>query len=225
MKIVAGLWDPDVDALLSKSFREHVRDLAVTRLQLNLDDADIPDSVLRLQAFDEPLTCVVSLWCEDAGPQEEVSPVEALAPLAERLAAWEVTERLPLPPSDQPSGKRLDGLSQVAFLRKPDELAYDEWLAHWHGPHTQVAIETQATFGYVQNRVLRPLTDATPPIDAIVEELFPSAAMHDIHAFYGSDGDQDELDRRLTRLMESVATMGADRDLDVVPTSRYVWRL
>ncbi len=41
--------------------------------------------------------------------------------------------------------------------------------------------------------------------------------MHDIHAFYGSNGSQEELDRRITRLMESVATMGADRDLDVVP--------
>ena len=58
-----------------------------------------------------------------------------------------------------------------------------------------------------------------------MEELFPSEAMHDIHAFYGSNGDQDELDRRLTRLMASVTTMGADRDLDVVPTSRYVFDL
>ena len=89
----------------------------------------------------------------------------------------------------------------------------------------QVAIETQATFGYVQNRVIRALTDGPPPIDAIVEELFPPEAMHDIHAFYGSDGSQEELDRRITRLMESVATMGADRDLDVVPTSRYTFTL
>ncbi len=29
----------------------------------------------------------------------------------------------------------------------------------------------------------------------------------------------------MTRLMESVATMGADHDLDVVPTSRYVFEL
>ena len=49
--------------------------------------------------------------------------------------------------------------------------------------------------------------------------------MHDIHAFYGSGGDKAELDRRLTTLMESVAKMGADRDLDVVPTSRYTWVL
>jgi len=86
-------------------------------------------------------------------------------------------------------------------------------------------METQATFGYVQNRVVRPLTDGAPAIDAIVEELFPTEAMHDIHAFYGSGGSPEELDRRLTRLMASCAVMGADRDLDVVATSRYAWEL
>ena len=80
-------------------------------------------------------------------------------------------------------------------------------------------------FGYVQNRVLAALTDDTPAIDAVVEELFPTAALHDIHAFYGSGGSQAELDRRITRLLESCAVMGADRDLDVVPTSRYTWAL
>ena len=49
--------------------------------------------------------------------------------------------------------------------------------------------------------------------------------MHDIHAFYGSDGSDEELGRRITRLMESVSTMGADHDLDVVATSRYVFSL
>ena len=77
----------------------------------------------------------------------------------------------------------------------------------------------------MQNRVLRPLTGDGPHLDAIVEELFPSEAMHDIHAYYGSDGDQAELDRRMTRLMESVSTMGADQDLDLVATSRYTFAL
>ena len=73
--------------------------------------------------------------------------------------------------------------------------------------------------------MLRALTEDTPPVDAIVEEFFPPEAMHDIHAFYGSGGSDEELGRRMTRLMESVSTMGADRDLDVVPTSRYVFDL
>lgn len=219
VKIVAALWEPDAAALQSSAFREHLASLAVSRLQVNVDDEHVPASVLRLQELEEPVTCLVSLWCQDVGP------LEALAPVAGRLAAWEVDERVPLAPAPVVDGVRVDGLAQVALLRKPGDLPYDEWLAHWHGPHTQVAMETQATFGYVQNRVVRPLTDDAPPIDAVVEELFPSAAMQDIHAFYGSDGSAAELDRRLTRLLASCAVMGADRDLDVVATSRYSWEL
>ena len=188
---------------------------------MNVDDEHIPETVLRLQHFDEPLTCVVSVWTD--GAADDVLSV--VRPHAERLAAWEVEERIPLRSPDSPDGERLDGLAQVAFLRRPADLPYDDWLAHWHGPHTTIAMETQATFGYVQNRVVRALTDDTPHVDAIVEELFPTEAMHDIHAFYGSDGSDEELGRRITRLMASVATMGADRDLDVVATSRYVFDL
>jgi hypothetical protein len=49
--------------------------------------------------------------------------------------------------------------------------------------------------------------------------------MTDTHAFYGSGGDDDELQRRFTRLMDSVARFGADHGLDLVPTSRYLWTL
>jgi hypothetical protein len=51
------------------------------------------------------------------------------------------------------------------------------------------------------------------------------AAMTSLHAFYGSEGDDAELQRRLGRMMESVTAFGADRDLDSVPTSRYVFDL
>ena len=84
---------------------------------------------------------------------------------------------------------------------------------------------TQATFGYVQNVVVRAVTEDAPRVDALVEELFPSAAMTDMHAFYGSGGDDAELNDRFTRLMTSVARFGADRDLDLVPSSRYVYTL
>ena len=124
-----------------------------------------------------------------------------------------------------PDGVRTEALANLAFIRKPREMSYDAWLQHWHGPHSEVAMQTQATFGYVQNRVVRPLTPGTPQVDAIVEELFPMAAVTDMHAFYGSGGDDAELARRMTTLMASVAAMGADRDIDLVPTSRYVWRL
>ncbi len=221
MKLVVALWDPATDLLLGADLRHSLAAAGATELQVNVDDEHILDDVLRLQAFDRPLTCVVSVWTDGSADDA----LEVLRPLAGRLAAWEVEERTPLAPPDVPDGQRADALAQIAFLRRPADVPYDTWLAHWHGPHTEIAIETQATFGYIQNRVLGALTDATPALDAVVEELFPTAAMSDIHAFYGSDGSQEELDRRITRLMESVSTMGADRDLDVVPTSRYVFDL
>ena len=49
--------------------------------------------------------------------------------------------------------------------------------------------------------------------------------MHDVHAFYGSGGDDAELSRRMTELMASVNRIGADRDLDLVPGSRHLWDL
>lgn len=221
MKIVLALWSPDTDLLLAPDLRQSLLSAGATRLQVNLDDEHIPETVLRLQAFDEPLGCVLSVWTDGAASDA----IDVVRPLAGRLFAWEVDERVPLAPPAQPDGQRTDGLSQVAFLRRPAELAYDDWLAHWQGPHTQIAMETQATFGYLQNRVTATLTDDTPPVAAIVEELFPPEAMHDIHAFYGSGGSDEELGRRMTRLMESVSKMGADHDLDVAPTSRYTFDL
>jgi hypothetical protein len=46
-----------------------------------------------------------------------------------------------------------------------------------------------------------------------------------MHAFYGSGGDDRELISRMTQMLESVSTFGADRNIDVVPTSRYVFDL
>jgi len=49
--------------------------------------------------------------------------------------------------------------------------------------------------------------------------------MTDMHAFYGSDGDKDELKRRIATMMASIARFGAATGLDLVPTSRYLWSL
>jgi len=127
----------------------------------------------------------------------EADILRILSDHTDNLVGWEVEEREPLPPPPVPDGLRTDALANLAFIRKPREAPYDAWVQHWHGPQ----------------------------VDAIVEELFPMAAIADMHAFYGSGGDDDELSRRITTLMESVAVLGADRDIDLVPTSRYVWRL
>ena len=138
---------------------------------------------------------------------------------------WRVDERRPLEPPEVPDGVRADALANLAFLRRPAAMSPEDWLQDWLERHTSIAIETQGTFGYVQNPVLAAVTPDAPAVAGIVEELFPMAAMHDSHAFYGSGGDDAELQHRFTRLMESVARFGADQGLDLVPTSRYVWNL
>ncbi|ATD72714.1 EthD domain-containing protein [Gordonia amicalis] len=186
------------------------------RVQLNIDD-DPVSGAMRIDELDPAIDAVVTYW---AGDVDAVLP--AVTQSAEGpFAAWEVTARAPLDPDLPADGTRIDALSNIAFLRRPAELDREEWLRRWLEDHTRVAIDTQATFGYVQNIVQRALTGDTPRVDAIVEELFPMAAVTDIHAFYGSDGDQTELERRMTLMLNSVARFGADRHLDVVPTSRY----
>jgi hypothetical protein len=210
--LATRLRDPELHARLAGA--------GASRLQVNVDDEAVAPA-MRIPTFEEPIGAIVSVWTDaEPGPVSGV-----LETVTSRLAGYEVEERLPIPPPEVPDGERTEALANVAVLRRPPELTVDEWRHNWLVDHTPVAIATQATFGYVQNVVVRPVTEDAPRVDALVEELFPVAAMTDAHAFYGSGGDDAELNDRLTRLMTSVARFGADRDLDLVPSSRYVYRL
>jgi hypothetical protein len=221
-KLMFALRDADHAALRAAALREALAGAGVRRLQLNLDDADVAPA-LRLTTA-EPVSAVVSVWGED-GAMVAGAVADLLRGAAERVAGWRVRERRRLDPPEVPDGERADALANVALIRRPAELAAAEWLRRWMVEHTPVAIRTQATFGYVQNVVTAQVTPGAPAVDGLVEELFPSAGLTDPHAFYGSGGDQAELDRRLTTLMASVRRIGADRNLDLVPSSRYTYRL
>lgn len=86
-----------------------------------------------------------------------------------------------------------------------------------------MAIETQSTFGYTQNWVVRALTPDAPGIAGIVEELFPIEAVTDLKAFFGA-ADDDDLQDRLGRMVASTTAFGANENIDTVPTSRYVYK-
>src|SRR3954462_11548111 len=220
MKFIYALWGPSLDSkLLAPSLQVALRTAGATRLNVNLDDADVAPAKLRITSFDAPVGAVVTVWVDEPA---DVSRL--LSDISERCAGWEVEERTPLVPPPTSQGERTPGLAQIAFLRIPADLDEAEWRHRWQDLHTAVAIETQSTFGYTQNRVLRPVL-GDERVDAIVEELFPMSAMTSLHAFYGSAGDDAELQRRLDRMMKSVTSFGADRDLDSVPTSRYVFDL
>jgi hypothetical protein len=206
--------------LLDEAFRARLTAAGVRRVQVNLDDADVAEAPLRFGPG-TPITAVVAVWADgDVAAAAEV--IRSVDPTAD---GWRVEERRPIEPPEVPDGVRADALANIAFLRRPTAMSPEDWLEDWLERHTQVAIETQGTFGYVQNPVVEPLTEGAPEVAGIVEELFPMAAMADTHAFYGSGGNEAELERRFTRLMESVARFGADHGLDLVPTSRYVWEL
>jgi hypothetical protein len=219
VKLMYAAWGDDLSHLLRHDqLHARLASAGVRRLQLNLDDEDVAPA-MRIATGADHVAAIVSVWADT----EDATRV--LQEQTGRLAGWEVDERLPIPPPESAPGVRMDALANVAVLQKPDDLARDEWLRRWLVDHTPIAIATQATFGYVQNIVTRELTETPRQVDALVEELFPSAGMVDMHAFYGSGGNDHELHDRLTQLMASVARIGFDHDIDLVPGSRYVYDL
>jgi hypothetical protein len=226
-KLVYLLWRPaDTDRTAwSRELRgplvERLRRAGTRGIQVNVADADVDGALVRLTTFDEPVEAVVGLWVDTVTGLDAVDA--ALAGAAPRRAGYLVTESVPLPHDGPDDGGRTDGFANLALLRRPDHLDVEAWRDRWQGHHTAVALEIQATFGYTQNVVVRPVTDDAPAVDGIVEELFPTAALTDLHVFFATDGDDDELGRRLAAMTDSVAAFsGTDASLDVIPTSRFV---
>src|SRR5690349_15524910 len=203
---------PDVLVPLARSY-------GARSVRLNVSDEQVAGG-LRLTVLDPPADAFLTLTGVALDGLDGAGLADALG--CEAVRGWWVETETPLPPREVRDGERLDALANIAVLRRPADHDETEWVRVWKEHHTQVAIETQGTFGYVQHRVLEPLP-GSPEVVAIVEEHFPMAALTDLHAAYGSGGDDAELGRRLERLMASVARLGADRDLDLVPTSRYRW--
>lgn len=196
-------------------------ELDLAGLTVNVRDAAVSASMMTLTTLDPPVSAVISIWTQQYYGAALRRALELLAAECQESAAYLVTESVPLPGPDVAPSARTPGLANVALLRRPPDLDVATWLQRWHIDHTPVAIATQATFGYTQNTVVRALTPDAPPIDAIVEELFPIEAVSDLHAFFGASDDAD-LGDRMGKMAASVARFGADRDIDTVPTSRYV---
>lgn len=215
--LIFALWG--LGDLFAPELTEQLVAAGVASIQVNIADADVADAMLRLTTFDTPIQAVSVLTTRTGADIPAVT--SALKSAAERVEGWRVETFSPLPPPPVGMRERTPGLANIAFLRRPADQPYEEWLDYWRNRHTEIAIATQATFGYVQNRVIGPVTATAPDVAAVVEELFPIEALTDPHAFYGSGGDDAELGRRIGKMMRSVAAFGADRDIDVVPTSRY----
>ena len=193
-------------------------------LQVNVADEAVAGGLMALVHTDPQMEAVLGVWVDSAaaGPR---SPFDAAVAAAGRFAAYLVTESEPLPDdAPAPPRGRTRGFANLAFLRRPAGLDASTWLSRWQDDHTPVAIETQSTFRYVQDVVVRPLTAGAPEVDGIVEECFPIEALTDLHVFFDTAGDDERLSRHLGRMNESVHRFGADQSIDVVATSEYVVR-
>jgi hypothetical protein len=205
---------PVADALL---------DLGLPGLAINVRDSAVRHSLMTLTILDPPVGAVVSMWTQQCYGEQMTAALALLQAECEQLAAYLVTESIPLAASIAEPGSRTTGFANIALLRRPLELDQPTWLNRWQRDHTSVAIETQSTFGYTQNWVVRALTPDAPGIAGIVEELFPAEAITDLKAFFGAADDGD-LQHRLGRMVASTTAFGANENIDTVPTSRYVFK-
>jgi hypothetical protein len=198
-------------------------DIGLPGLTINVRDADVRESLMTLTTMDPPVVALVSMWTQQSYGAQVQAATALLQKECDDVSAYLVTESVPLPPPPTVPGQRTRGLANVALLRRPTDLDESTWLSRWHIDHTPVAIETQSTFGYIQNAVVRALTPDAPVVSAIVEELFPVEAISDLHAFFGAS-DDDDLRDRMERMIASTSAFGANENVDTVPTSRFVYR-
>jgi hypothetical protein len=226
-KVIITLRGTPGDEAWCRSLRTEIADAlldtGVPGLAINVRDALVADSLMTLTTLDPPVIAVVSLWTQQCYGTQIRSARKLLEEVCDQASAYLVTESVPLEPPYTEPGQRTRGFANVALLRRPAELDDKTWLARWQLDHTQVAIEVQSTFGYTQNAVVRALSDDAAPVSAIVEELFPLEATSDLHAFFGAADDAD-LNDRMARMVASTSAFSANRDIDTVPTSRYVLR-
>jgi hypothetical protein len=163
---------------------------------------------------------MVSYWVEAAG-EEGVHAGVLPAVDGWSWHGYLVTESVqltgPPPPVD---GSRCTGFTQIVPLAVPRHLSWAEWRRRWQGAHTAVAIDTQSSFRYVQNLVVRPLDDGAPAFAAVVEESFPLAAASDTAVFYDAEGDAERLADNTRRMMESCSNF-IDGPVPIAWTAEY----
>jgi len=227
-KLIYALWRNPAET--REAFNARLKDEIAPRLaplvralRINIQDEPVSGgNSPRFTASDPQMEAIVQIWVNTAYDPWR-APIDALIGEAGRWEAWLVAESVPLPNDRHPPepGKRTEGFSQMVFLKRPDHLDHAEWRAIWQGKHTQPALDTQDTFEYVQNLVVRPLTADSSPFAAIVEECFPYAALSDEGIYYDAPGQPEKLAANQKAMMDSCARFIGDVPLDCIPTSQY----
>ena len=194
----------------------------VQRLRISVVDDDVASGArLRLGKMDPPKSGIVSFWLEQS--QERAGCEALLRTACERIAGYLVVESRPLVNTTQrvAAGARTPGFALVSCIERKQGLGHAEFIRLWYTVQRDTAIETQSTFGYVRNEVVRALTPDAPPWDAIVEENFPIGALDDPAVFYDAVGDPGRLRENQQRMFRAVQSFLALDRVESHPMSEY----
>lgn len=227
-KLIYAFWHPGKnpaalrDELVQLLGPQLKREAGVHAVQINISDEHFSGPGLQpLHRMQPPVQGIINIWVDSSYFRK---------PLEQRIRqhvagfhGYAVVESQPIVNTKQPvqAGKRLDALSQIVFLEKPKSMDHQEWLTVWLESHTRVAIDTQSTFQYVQNVVLRPLTAGAPVCHGIIEECFPPAAFTDQAVFYDAVGDEKKQQANFKAMMDSCARFIDNTTMDIIFTSQY----
>ncbi len=154
--------------------------LEMERVRISVVDDDVREGEkLRLGKMVPAKAALLSFWIEQSQDRGGVERV--LSGTCGAFAGYLVVESRPLVNRSVRAGARTPGFALVTCIEPAAGLSYDEFLRIWHEQQRACAIETQSTFGYVRNEIVRALSSHGPggvPLPkwaAIVEENFPLA--------------------------------------------------
>ena len=228
-KLIICLWRPEAvdgdefrDQLLALASAQWLSNAAVRGLRLTVVDSNVATAEgRRIVAAEAPPDAVLSVWVDAVNEHGQL--LQSLAPLSAAQSCYLVTESDQLVDAarPEPMACRTPGFCQVVLMQRPDHLPVAHWLDLWQGQHTAVAIETQATFAYRQNVIVRPLSENASPLSALVEESFPEAAMTSDYAFYGVENDA-ALAVKMNALLASCSRFLDFERIEVIPMSEYL---
>ena len=229
-KVIYALWAADgenresFNARLLTTLPEALKKTGATRIRLNIRDEAVAPAAHLTQQWQAPQQdAVVQLWLPSSNAMFRGETDAAIAAHCRHFAAWLVAESTIIPNVAHPpiASQRTWGWSQASFISFLPDMAWEDAIAHWHRHHARVAIDTQANFEYLQNLIVKQLTENAPGYGAFVEECFPPAAMTDPYVFFDAVGDEARFQANTKDMADSCAAFIDFTRIDIIPTSQY----
>ncbi len=194
------------------------------RIAVNVSDASVAAKLgARITRLEPTLGAVVSFWLESN--LERAALEQTLRGASPQIAGFSVLESVALANSTHtsPKSQRTPGINMIACIAPKAGQPLDAWLEHWLEEHRRVALETQATYAYVRNIVVRALTPGAPPWRGIVEEGFAHDAVGDPMLWYKAGGSQETLRANLGRMIASCQKFLDLERVESHPMSEYLF--